>query len=331
MSDYRNWDQLGHATDWLLIEDNVGEYMSIDETAPSCGDLYTFLSNKAGHGRRGTVAAAVLGTRSEDLAAVFSRIPEERRDKVREVTMDFSESMYSAVRQCFPRAEIVVDCFHVIQLATSALSEIRMAHKREAMLEQARARKRWRSQQKAKAKRAKEADRKRKEQGKGKSSRGRKPDRKNKAYTPPKLENGDTVVELLTRSRYFIGQSRDKWTESQRKRAKILFELYPDMMEAYNLVNGLRNIFKNKQLDKTAAAERLNLWYQEVKSAGFEQLIAVAETIESREDHVTNYFNNRHTNAAAESLNAKIKAFRSLLHGVSDRPFFMYRIATIFG
>ena len=80
MSDYRNWDQLGHATDWLLIEDNVGEYMSIDETAPSCGDLYTFLSNKAGHGRRGTVAAGVLGTRSVDLAAVFSRIPEERRD-----------------------------------------------------------------------------------------------------------------------------------------------------------------------------------------------------------------------------------------------------------
>lgn len=139
------------------------------------------------------------------------------------------------------------------------------------------------------------------------------------------------MVELLTRSRYFIGQSRDKWTESQRKRAKILFGLYPDMMEAYNLVNALRNIFKNKLLDKTAAAERLNLWYQEVKSAGFEQLIAVAETIESREDHVTNYFNNRHTNAAAESLNAKIKAFRSLLHGVSDRPFFMYRIATIFG
>lgn len=56
-----------------------------------------------------------------------------------------------------------------------------------------------------------------------------------------------------------------------------------------------------------------------------------ADTIQSRQEHVVNYFNNRHTNASAESLNAKIKGFRSMLRGVSDLPFFMYRMATIFG
>lgn len=31
--------------------------MSSDETAPSRGDLFTILSNKDGHGRKGTIAA----------------------------------------------------------------------------------------------------------------------------------------------------------------------------------------------------------------------------------------------------------------------------------
>jgi len=51
----------------------------------------------------------------------------------------------------------------------------------------------------------------------------------------------------------------------------------------------------------------------------------------SREDEVLNYFSNRPTNAAAESLNAKMKGFRSQLRGISDLPFFMYRLGVLLG
>ena len=44
-----------------------------------------------------------------------------------------------------------------------------------------------------------------------------------------------------------------------------------------------------------------------------------------------NYFVNRSTNAAAESLNSKMKGFRSELRGVRDLPFFLYRCTMIFG
>lgn len=44
-----------------------------------------------------------------------------------------------------------------------------------------------------------------------------------------------------------------------------------------------------------------------------------------------NYFNNRSTNAAAESLNSKMKGFRAQVRGVSGLPFFMYRMMKIFG
>jgi transposase len=50
-----------------------------------------------------------------------------------------------------------------------------------------------------------------------------------------------------------------------------------------------------------------------------------------REEDVLNYFINHSTNAAAESLNSKLKGFRTQIRGVGDIPFFMYRCSTIFG
>ena len=331
LSDFPTWDQKEHASDWILKEENVGEYMSIDETAPSRGDLFTILSNKEGHGRKGTIAATVRGTKSEDLSEVFNRIPEQKRLAVKEVTMDFSDSMSAAVSASFPNAEQVIDCFHVIQLATTALSEVRMKHKRKAQAEDAKARREHKKKLKRNDEQRKARERKRKAEGREKAPQGRKPNRRNEAYVPPRFSNGDTAVELLTRSRYFISQSRDKWTASQKNRAEILFRKYPDLLIAYELVNKLRNIFKNKTLTSHTASAELKKWYSEVEQSGTKTLMEAADTIQSREEHVVNYFKNRHTNASAESLNSKIKGFRSMLRGVSDLPFFIYRVATIFG
>jgi hypothetical protein len=59
--------------------------------------------------------------------------------------------------------------------------------------------------------------------------RGRKPNRKNEAYQPERLENGDTLVELITRSRYLLMTSAENWTDSQKLRAKLLFKRFPEM------------------------------------------------------------------------------------------------------
>lgn len=331
LSDYSRWEQKSHATEWMLMEENVGEYMSIDETSPSRGDLFTILSNKEGHGRKGTVAAMVSGTRSEDISSVFSRIPIEKRLSVKEVTMDFSDSMRSAVTASFPNADITIDCFHIIQLATGALNEIRMEHKRKAMSEEAARRREHKKRLKQYADSLKKRELKCKASGREESPRGRKPKRRNEAYVPPRLNNGDTVVELLNRSRYFLSQSREKWTDTQKRRAEILFNQYPDMLDAYNLVNKLRNIFKNKKHTTETAGNALGQWYKDVDRSGFKTLKIVADTMESRQEHIVNYFKDRHTNASAESLNSKIKGFRTMMRGVSDLPFFMYRVATVFG
>ncbi|MDD7603948.1 MAG: transposase [Candidatus Limisoma sp.] len=43
-----------------------------------------------------------------------------------------------------------------------------------------------------------------------------------------------------------------------------------------------------------------------------------------------NFYNNRSSNALAESFNAKIKLFRTNLRGVVDKKFFLFRIAKLY-
>ena len=183
LSDYAEWEQRDHASNWMLIEDNLGENLSIDETMLQ-EDLVTILSNKAGHCKQGSVISIVRGTKAED------------------------------------------------------------------------------------------------------------------------------VIEVLM---------------------KILFQEEPKLKEAYDIVNGLRSIFRSKTLDKEAAKVKLHDWYETATRCSLREIKSARDAIKSREDEVLNYFINHSTNAGAESLNSKIKTFRSQLRGVSDYTFFMYRIYKIFG
>ena len=40
-----------HADDWMVFAQNIGSYLSIDETSLSNGELYTILTNKAAKGK----------------------------------------------------------------------------------------------------------------------------------------------------------------------------------------------------------------------------------------------------------------------------------------
>ncbi|MBI4975178.1 transposase, partial [Candidatus Peregrinibacteria bacterium] len=55
-----------------------------------------------------------------------------------------------------------------------------------------------------------------------------------------------------------------------------------------------------------------------------------ANTIKANEGKVLNYFYTRSTNASAESFNAKLKGFRSLLRGVGNINFFLFRVEKLF-
>ena len=90
-------------------------------------------------------------------------------------------------------------------------------------------------------------------------------------------------------------------------------------------------IFSNPKATKESAKESMKKWYNKVTDFDNDAFNTVAATLYQREDEILNYFINRATNAAAESLNSKIKNFRAQLHGVVDVNFFLYRLSMIFG
>jgi transposase len=331
LSNFRTWEQLEHASNWILLPKNCGTRLSIDETS-LCEDLFTILSNKDGHGGKGTVVAMVRGTKASDVIKILLNLPEEQRLTVTEVTMDFSDSMEAIVRAVFPNATIVIDCFHIVKRCTEAIEEIRLKNKREAIKEQKKTAAAFKKKLELRVKARKAYRLKHPKDYKGKK-RGRKPMRLNVRFVPEELSNGDTKVELLTRSKHLLTQHKGEWekNDSKQARADLLFELYPNLKIAHNLICSIRSIFRNKNLDRESAKDKLHGWYQKVADCTLREVKSARDAIKAKEEEVLNYFICHSTNASAESLNSKLKLFRAQLHGVSDLPFFLYRVSVIFG
>lgn len=330
LSDYDDWEQKEHAADWILLSKNMGKRLSIDETQ-LCGDVYTILTNKDGKGRKNSIITIVRGTKAEAVSRIIKMIAEDDLNKVEEITMDFSDSMYSIARQCFPNAIIVIDCFHIVQRLCEGLEEMRLRFKRLAVTETKKAAAAFMQEEERKAKQRiyNRAYYRKRHKKNSKDKRGRKRIRKQK-FKPQTLSNGDTKVELLTRSRNLLSQSGDKWGEHKKERAKLLFKLYPQMLEGYSLICKVRSIFKEKITVKEAK-EKLHEWYAQVNKCTLREIKSARECLKSKEEEVLNYFINRATNASAESINSKLKGFKAQLHGVADIPFFIYRVCMIFG
>ena len=280
-----------------MFAKNLGSNLSLDETAFCNGELYTIVTNKDAKGKKGAIVAMVKGTKAETVIKILHKIPLKQRKKVKEVTLDMAGNMGLIVRKSFPNATLVIDRFHVQKLALDALQEIRIKHRWEAIdikndaIENAR--------------------------------------NKAQKYVPELLSNGDTLKQLLARSRYLLYKSSSKWTENQSKRAETLFCFYPDIEKAYKLCQNLSWIFNNTK-DKTSALIRLAKWDEKVRQAAFKSFSTIARTMSIHYMNILNYFDNRSTNASAESFNAKIKAFRTQFRGVRNVDFFLYRLTTIF-
>ena len=284
---------MSHAGDWLLFDENLGESLSIDETCLSSGEVYTFLTNKAGKGGRGTLVAVVRGTKAEDVIRVLEKIDLSKRKTVKEITLELSSSLMIIARTVFPKALIISDRFHVQKLYYDALDDMRIAY-------------RWMAR-----------DRENEEMKEAKA--------KNETYRPFRYRNGDTRKQLLARAKFILTKHKSKWTESQRLRAEIIFENYPELKKAYDLAMELTDIYNARSI-KDAARLKLAKWFNEVEKLGVDNFYTVIDTFKNHYDTILNFFVNRATNANAESFNAKVKAFRAQFRGVTDTPFFLYRL-----
>src|SRR5690606_28111426 len=98
----------------------------------------------------------------------------------KEITLDLAGNMGLISKKSFPQATQVIDRFHVQQLATEALQEMRIKYRWEAL----------------------DAENQALEIAKSSKM----------AYVSEILSNGDTLKQLLARSRYLLYKKEDNWT-----------------------------------------------------------------------------------------------------------------------
>jgi transposase len=280
----------------MIFPENMGEYLSIDEVSLSHGELYTFVTNKNGRGKKGSLVASIKGTLAKDIINVLEMLPLEARRAVKEVTLDMAKNMESAVKSCIHGADLVTDRFHVVKLAMDALQHVRIKH-------------RWQELDKEN-----EAIDEAKKQG--------------KKYIPKVLENGDTIKQLLARCRYILAKKASDWTVNQKLRAQILFREYPIIKQAYKHTMEFRSIYEINWLTK--AKEKFNNWINKSLEQEIKEFYTVANSVKNNLNNILNFFNNRNANANAESFNSKIKLFRANLRGVTDTTFFLFRLHKLF-
>ena len=297
VSGFKEWNQLPHAEDYLIYPENITDTLSIDEVSLSKGELYTFVTNKnTGIKNKQCVVAIINGTESKLMQSVLEKIALEKRQQVKEVSMDMARNMGLAIKNSFPNCKMVIDRFHVVRLVMDAMQHMRVDLRWKAIAEENYA-----------IKEAKD---------------------NNQKYIAEILTNGDTLRELLARSRYLLYKLEDYWTLNQAKRAAVLFEKYPLLASVYRLVLYFRSIYKNTS--KIKALEQFNQWKEKVIALKLEQFNTVVYSLEHHLNNILNFFDNRSTNANAESFNSKIKNFRANLRGVTDVKFFLFRLQKLF-
>ena len=292
----------------ILRAENFGRKMAIDEKLIG-EDFYTIMTN------RETGKIALLCN-----SVVFSEIKEviERHRnlfaRIKSITLDFSSLYKKICTELIPNAEQIGDKFHVVSNLMDAHQAVRIRYRQKELEKKRKAHIEFKRLEKQRMEECEKTDRKFKP---GKFH-----------YKEERLENGETPLEILARSRYLLYKYPHQWKPGQRRRANALFRFYPEIEVSYNLCCQFRNWLSDKnigmpflQIDK-----ELHQWYEDVESADVEELLNFMAMVETNEDIIRNYFIAGETNAMAESVNSKIQKFVSSNRGTRDKDFFFFRL-----
>lgn len=282
----------------IVQPEHIGEEMAIDEKHID-GEFYSVLTNK----QTGKVALLAQTVRNEEIARIL-RPYTEQRFEVKVLTRDLANQYDWVGRTCFPNAMQVADKFHIIRGALDQLQAHRISFRQHLLSQRRQA---WQVH---------------KQQKKTTPF----------FYNEEKLENGETPLELLARSRYLLYKFPSDWSASQKVRAEVLFTHYPSIQQAYDLICRFRRWYHKHFVGtpKDLLTERLNNWYALVDQADILEINNFKSLVERHQGVILNYFVKGHTNAIAEANNRKLNTFIRNNQGLKDKDFFFFRVKNYF-
>lgn len=252
-------------------------------------EFYTVFTNR----QTGKIAMLAETLRVADLNKLIDKTG-EAKNIVKQITVDLSPTYEKFCEQSFPGATIVADKFHVVQHIVEAVQALRLRLKQEEIAKLPATKEQRREYEKA-----------------------------------TKLINGESRIEMLTRSRYILFKRQENWTTSQQKRATLLFETFPKIKSTYELTQQIRQWLDKVNVGKYEwqIERQLISWYDNAEQQKLPEVENLIRLIGGHEQKIMNYFKTGKTNAKAEAMNSKIQRFITTNYGVRDKDFFMYRLA----
>jgi len=296
----------------ILKPENIGPDMAIDEKQIG-EEMHTILSNRDS----GKIALIARTLKAKELSMLTTYFEGKGFD-VKTITRDLSNSYDWFCRIAFPNAGHIADKFHIIKSLLDACQDVRVRYRQEILRDK-----------RIKYEQHKQQEKQRKSQCVITQKRYKK---KKFVYKEKRVENGETPLELLARSRFLLFKYESQWTGSQKERALVLFNLYPEIEKAYRLSCVFRQWYKKENISRDTLITNLELnkWYRQVEQADIDEMLNFKSLIERNEAIIKRYFEYGATNAIAENINSKIKRFIMINQGTRDREFFYFRLGNYF-
>jgi transposase len=296
----------------IFKKENIGKEMAIDEKQIG-EEMHTIVSNR----ETGKIALLVRSMSYQDLARLLDKEDPVCRG-VEVLTRDLSPLFAKAGNELLPNASHVADKFHIIRSLIESCQGVRVRLRQEVFRDK-------RLKYQAYRKEEKERRKKIPEEGKIYVKQSFK-------YEDGVLDNEETLLEGLARSRYLLFKYPADWTPSQRNRALALFKKYPEIEKAYKSTCLFRDWMKKENVGKQMRLIKQELaeWYKQVEDDDIDEILNFKSLIERNILPVLNCFRFGVTNAMAENINSRIQRFVMINQGTRDREFFYFRMAKYF-
>ena len=291
---------------------DMGKDMAIDEKQIG-EEMHTILSNR----QTGKIALLAQSISAKELIELIPKFNLTGFD-VKSITRDLSPSYDWFCRQVFCNSLHVADKFHIIRELLDSCQDVRVRYRQELL-----------TAKRLKYEKFKKQEHERKQMCK-KINQPFVPQKF--TYKESKASNRETFFELLARSRFLLYKYPDDWTLSQKQRALVLFNHYPEIEKAYKLSCNFRTWYRKENIgkDREEMRKRLQQWYIEVEKDAVMEMENFKSLVERNEEIIVNYFVKGDTNAKAEAINSKIQRFIMTNQGTRDREFFYFRLGKLF-
>ena len=295
----------------IMKQENIGQFIGIDEKHID-GIYHTILYNL----ETSKIIMAIKSIKSADIyKAISKHFTNEEMFNVLVVTKDAAENFDWVARQAFPRATRILDKFHVIKNVLDSLSDLRIYFKHKYVIEMEQERKLLATQYQIDVKKAKQ-------------SNSPAPVKQFYQVKERILPNGDSIKQLLTRSKHLLKLHNDQWNEEQKARAELLFLEFPDLQKIHQILIKFKTWYSSGKLkeDKLKLNDSFDNWITQLKHyKNYNSIQSAILYLKKHKAQILSYFELGFTNAVAESVNRKINALIYKSFGIRDLDFFYFR------